>query len=755
MNNPPPPIVSDLLLLGGGHANVQVLKMFSMKPIGGLRITLISDQTHSPYSGMIPGFLAGYYTYEDCHFDMRRMCEEHGHRFIQAKIIGIDTDKKLVQLENRVDVHYACASLNVGIVPKAIEVFAPDATFKAIPLKPISQFIGQWTQLLEDLRNHSGSECLSIAVIGAGAAGVEIAIILKLLIDQNRWNARVCLIQRHDFLVSAQDHQAQQHLQQTFQELNIAIYANTEVLQIHETGLLLKSGESSSRSENFFRALIATQAAAPGWFKDSQLPINEQGFVKVDAQLRVENQNDLFAAGDCIHFSPSPLKKAGVYAVREGRILGHNIRAFFTHNVPLKTFVPKRHVLSLITVGERKALVHQDDASILRCLSSSTLWIVKDWIDRDFMRRFQAKNYAFNPGPIRKTMPVAKATLQAEHWHANTCGGCGSKIAAATLAESLSQLAIPKAPGVLLGVQEGEDCALVEITKPGLHLHSLDQFRSFISDPYLFGQIATQHALSDLYAMGGQPTAAQVGITLEPATPTIQKEELYQLMSGILDVLAKNAAVLLGGHTGEGAELSIALAVQGIVKPQQLLKKNLTRAGDRLILTKAIGTGVILAANMLAQSNGKLVDQAIRSMLASNGSALNVMRGFAVSGCTDVTGFGLLGHALEMLRTNPHGFGLKIDYSKIPTFTGVTELFAKGYQASLAPSNYHSSKALLSPEINDLSHPLLFDPQTSGGLLFAVPSEQAEECVAQLHSQGITDAAIIGEVTNEAKLVIH
>ncbi|MDD1637973.1 MAG: FAD-dependent oxidoreductase, partial [Methylococcaceae bacterium] len=202
MNKSTTPIVSDLVLLGGGHANIQVLKMMSMNPIGGLRITLISDQTHSPYSGMIPGYLAGFYSYEECHFDLRRICEELGQRFIKAKIIGVDPQRKKIQLENRAEVSYDCASINVGIEPKGIGNISHESALKLIPLKPISRFIAHWDQLISDLKDYKGNESLQLAVVGAGASGVEISIILKMLIDQNQWNAQVSLIHRHDFLVS-------------------------------------------------------------------------------------------------------------------------------------------------------------------------------------------------------------------------------------------------------------------------------------------------------------------------------------------------------------------------------------------------------------------------------------------------------------------------------------------------------------------------------------------------------------------------
>lgn len=755
MNKSSTPIVSDLVLLGGGHANIQVLKMMAMNPIGGLRITLISDQTHSPYSGMLPGYLAGYYTYEECHFDLRRICEELGQRFIKATITGVDPQRKKIRLENRAEISYDCASINVGIEPKSIENLSQGPVLKIIPLKPISRFIARWDQLISDLKDYKGNESLQLAVVGAGAAGVEISIILKMLIDENQWNAQVNLIHRHEFLVSSKDLRAQRELLKTLNALSIKVFQNTEVIELHKDSLVLKDGQGQLHTKDFYRALIATQAAAPEWFESSGLPVNQDGFVKVTEKLLVENEDSLFAAGDCIHFSPSPLKKAGVYAVRQGMVLEHNIRAFFTGKSLLKTFHPKKDVLSLITIGDRKALVHQDSPSILRWMWPSLLWAVKDGIDRRFMKRFQAGTFEVNPGYINKVMPAPKTTLVPEDWQDNTCGGCGSKLAASVLIQALEKLEIPQDDSVLLGVKDGEDCALTRISDHVLCLQSIDQFRSFISDPYLLGQIATQHALSDVYAMGGVAKAVQAGLTLCAASEKIHREDIFQVMSGVLDILTKSAVSLVGGHTGEGPELAIAVTVQGEVEPNRVLRKRLIKPGNRLILTKPIGTGVILAANMLAQANGKLVDEALSSMLQSNRIAMETISAFDISGCTDITGFGLLGHAFEMLgKNNANALGIKIVYQAIPLFDGVCELFEKGYYASIAGKNYESLSAVLSADVNNQNFPALFDPQTSGGLLFSVPPHQTKDCLKALYQNGVSKACVIGEVIDENKIVI-
>jgi selenide,water dikinase len=753
MRPDPAPIVSDLVLLGGGHANIQVLKRLAMNPIGGLRITLISDQTHSPYSGMLPGYLAGYYGYEECHFDLRRLCEQLGQRFIKANIIGIDPQLKKIHLEGRPEIRYDCASINVGIAPRPIGNLAPESAEKLIPMKPISQFIARWERLIADLKAYPGKQPLAVAIVGAGAAGVEIAIILKMLIDRNGWNAEVSLIHRHDFLVSEKDVQAGRQLAKTLDKAGIKVLSNTEVLQYQENGLLLKDDRDRLRCEDFHRILIATEAAAPPWFRDSGLPVDPNGFVKVDEKLQVENEDALFAAGDCIRFTPSPLKKAGVYAVRQGPVLEHNLRAFFIRKSALKTFRPKKHVLSLITTGDHRAIVHQDDASILRWLSPSLLWRVKDQIDRNFMRRFQTHSFATKPQNAARAMPKPKFSLVPDDWQENTCGGCGSKVAASALARSLEKLDIPPDDAVLLGAKDGEDCALTRFGENRLCLQTLDQFRTFISDPFVFGQIAAQHALSDIYAMGGAAKTAQVGLTLPAATERIHREDIFQVMSGVLDSLTRNGVSLVGGHTGEGAELAIAVAVQGEVEADKVLRKRLTLPGDRLILTKPIGTGVILAANMLAQANGKWVDQALTSMRQSNRIARDAIRPFEIGGCTDVTGFGLAGHAFEMMRDDDT-LGIRFDYPAIPLLDGAAELFGKGYAASLAERNYQAVRSVLGSGITPAAHPALFDPQTSGGLLFSIRPEQAEACLAALHHAGVTEAAVIGEVIGRKQMLV-
>lgn len=367
------------------------------------------------------------------------------------------------------------------------------------------------------------------------------------------------------------------------------------------------------------------------------------------------------------------------------------------------------------------------------------------------MKRFQSKTFSVKPRHFDKTMPKPKTTLVPEAWESNTCG---SKLGASTLTLSLNKLDIPQDDAVLLSVKDGEDCALTRISGHSLCLQSIDQFRAFISDPYLLGQIAAQHALSDIYAMGGVAKTAQVGLTLGAANKKIQQEDIFQLMSGVLDILTKSGASLIGGHTGEGAELAISLAVQGEIAPEQVLRKQLTHPGNKLILTKAIGTGVIFAANMLAQANGKLVDQAQSSMLQSNKTAMEIAKSFSVSGCTDITGFGLLGHAFEMIGKNTGQVGVKIDYQAIPLFDGVGELFAKGYYASIAGENYRSLSAMLGTDVNNQKFPALFDPQTSGGLLFSVPFDQAEACVNALHQNGVASACVIGEVIGRREIIV-
>ena len=322
------------------------------------------------------------------------------------------------------------------------------------------------------------------------------------------------------------------------------------------------------------------------------------------------------------------------------------------------------------------------------------------------------------------------------------CGGCGSKVASAVLRRVLDRLPPAPHPDVLVGLRGGDDAAVLRVPPGKLLVQSVDHFRTFLDDPWLFGRVAAHHCLSDLFAMGAEPRTAQAMVTLPFAPPDKVEQDLFDLLSGVTETLSEAGAALVGGHTAEGPECALGLTVNGLCDTA-LLKAG-AADGDRLFLTKPLGTGVVFAADMRAEAPGGTVDAALASMLRSNAAAARVFRACGATACTDVTGFGLLGHLVELLRAS--GADAELDLAALPRLPGAEALLARGMRSSLHDANAAFGAALDGLDLGDPRAALLYDPQTSGGLLASVPDERADECASALAAAGCGAAARIGTV---------
>jgi len=292
---------------------------------------------------------------------------------------------------------------------------------------------------------------------------------------------------------------------------------------------------------------------------------------------------------------------------------------------------------------------------------------------------------------------------------------------------------------VLIGLDAPDDAAVM-LPPPGFALvQSVDHFRSFIDDPFVFGEIAAAHALSDLHAMGARPWTALAVAAVPYTAPEKMRTELADMLHGASGVLAADGCALVGGHSAEAAESALGFAVTGLADPDRLLRKSGLRPGDALVLTKPLGTGIVLAGHMRGLARAAWLQAAIASMRTSNAAASRMLREHGAVACTDITGFGLAGHLLEMLRAS--GVGAVVWPDRLPALPGALELAAQGVASTLAPDN----RRLLPGAGSDAHAALLFDPQTSGGLLAGIAPERAEACVLALRTSGV-DAAIVGRI---------
>jgi selenide, water dikinase len=369
------------------------------------------------------------------------------------------------------------------------------------------------------------------------------------------------------------------------------------------------------------------------------------------------------------------------------------------------------------------------------------MWRLKDRIDRAFMEKFG--DYPAMPAPPLPT--PATEGLAAHLGQRPLCGGCGAKLGPGVLSAALGTLPAPLRSEVLSG--PGDDAAILA-SGGGVQVITTDHLRAFSHDPRLMARLAALHALGDVWAMGASPQVALAQVTLPRLGPDLQARMLAEIMDEAAATFREAGADVVGGHSTEGAELTIGFTVTGTA-PHAIAKGG-AQPGDALILTKPIGSGVILAAEMaMARLDGPMLGEVWTGCIARMGQAQGTAAAILAPkarAMTDVTGFGLAGHLLEMLDASQAAATISLD--AIPLMPGALELVEAGHGSSLEPANRAATSWRMSAP-QDVRMALLADPQTAGGLLAAVPGDWAAALLAQLRAEG-HEAAIIGQVTEGA-----
>ncbi|MGH8501206.1 MAG: selenide, water dikinase SelD [Gammaproteobacteria bacterium] len=743
MNDAKTPARRHLVLAGAGHSHVAVLKHFGMRPAPGLRLTLVSRATYAPYSGMLPGLIAGHYDFDACHIDLRRLARFAGADFVQAEAESLEPEKQRLLITGRPPLHYDFLSLNIGAQPAVPP--ADERAARVFPVKPVDVLLSGCRELCRMAQARNGR--LDIAVVGGGAGGVELILALQhgLLregLDETRCSSRLVTDQTQ--ILTEHNRRVRARFVQVLATRGIEVITRECVTAVEPPGLRCESGRAIAADF----VMWATAVAAPNWLESTGLDLDARGFIRIDARLQSTSHANVFAAGDVAGSMETPHPKSGVYAVKQGAVLASNLRRYHEHR-RLKRYRPQTRALALISTGNRYAVASRGRLYA----AGGWLWRVKDWIDRRWMSKYNDLPAMREPRSATSGAH-GEADVDFARKPAMRCGGCGAKVGDAVLKRVLKRLAKRTGEGVDIGLEDMDDAAV--FTPPaGVKLvQSIDYFRDFINDPFVLGEIAANHALSDLYAMGARPHSALALATLPYAAESVMEEQLYQLMAGAMRTLDTAGAALLGGHSGEGAELGIGFSVTGMIDADDLARRRMLAPGQVLILTKPLGTGALFAADMRHRAHGRWIDLAVAMMRQSSAQAADCLRAHHASACTDVTGFGLIGHLLALLR--PSGLGADIELRALPLLEGARECVAAGIFSSLQPQNARLEQSVTAADTvrTHPAWPLLFDPQTSGGLLAAVPPDEATACIAELRELGYRQACVIGRARPSAATAI-
>lgn len=704
MNSPDVPLTQDLVLVGGGHAHALVLRKWGMNPLPGARLTVINPGPTAPYTGMLPGHVAGHYSRDTLEIDLVRLCRFAGARLILAHATDIDRTARLITVEGQGPIAYDVASIDIGITAEmSIAGFADHA----VGAKPLDIYAQRWRDFVS--ATTQGTATPTVAVIGGGVAGCELALAMSHALQQAGVKPAVTVIEAGPQISGVGD-TARRKLLSAMSQAGIALRTDAHVTQVTASQVLL------DRQEPVQAALTVGAAGAfpHGWLARTDLPLID-GFIEATPDLSIKGDTSVFAVGDCAAMPFAPRPKAGVFAVRAAPVLHHNLRAALTGGAR-KIFKPQKNYLKLISFGGKSAMAEKFGFAV----SGPLLWRWKDRIDRAFMDKLDHLP-PMKAARIPETSALGAREIMQEK---PLCGGCGAKVGAALLADALSNLDTRAHPQVVTGV--GDDAAVVKMPGGGFQVLSTDHLRAMVHDPVQMTRIAAVHALGDVWAMGAAPQVALSSLILPRMSPPLQARTLREITDAARAVFDAAGASLVGGHTTMGAELTIGFTVTGTRDTMPITIAG-AQPDDVLLLTRPIGSGVMMAAHMEGTAQGRDVANTLAIMQQPQSQQADILRD--AHAMTDVTGFGLAGHVLAMCKAS--GLCATLRHADIPVYAGARALSDAGVGSSLLQANRDNAPTA------GIDDPLIHDPQTAGGLLAALPPKAAETALRQLESKGL------------------
>jgi selenide, water dikinase len=744
MKNPASsPDVKHLVLIGGGHSHLFVLKQLGMKPVPGLRTTLISRDINTPYSGALPGHISGIYSREDIHIDLRPLAQFAGVTLIHDQISDIDLQSKTISCNGRPDISFDLISINIGSQPDAVKI--PGSHEHALGIKPIDKLLVEWDRIYAEAisRIEARSE-YSLLIVGGGPASIEFALASQRAIHkklkvkkQDKSLLKITIVSANDQLLNGHNRRVRDFVNLELDKRAIEVQLNFRVSRF-ESGATISVDDTRIKADTI---IYATGASIPEWPGECGLQLSNDGFIEVNKFLQSSSHEFVFAAGDAASISGYPRPKSGVYAVRQGLPLARNLIRYATGK-KLQAFTPQKHALSLIKLGNKRAIASRNNLFF----QGRSVWHLKDSIDSRFLKKFSQ----FPEMDVELNIADGLMDKESEEKlkkHAMRCAGCGAKVSGSILDGVLDQLPQQSKPDITNSGSRIEDASIIKLDDDRVLLQSVDQIKAFINDPWLFAKIATNHCLSDIYAMGAEAHSALAVVGVPLASKALTSAQLGELMQGCAESLEENHCSLIGGHSSETADLQFGLSVNGFANKNALLSKDGMNIGDVLILSKALGSGTLFAADMRYKAKHDWISNALKQMLISNRLASICFVEHGATACTDITGFGLAGHLFEMLETR--NIEVEMNLNDLPALDGALYTLSQGIISSLHSDNTAVASGIYNSEAfrKDPRYDLMFDPQTSGGLLGCVPAGQAEDCLSALRNTGLADATIIGRVS--------
>ena len=711
-----------VVLLGIGHTNAHILRRWTMAPPADTELVCITDHAMATYSGMLPAVLAGLSPESDMQIDLVRLSAAASAMLITETVSDINPETRRIKFASRPDLSYDLLSIGIGSVPTFdSKKFDGD---QVIPTKPMQSLLERISTRVRAIHQEQPSQPYQVVIVGGGVATIELSLCLPAYLRSlSDLEFEVTIVTSGDQVASELNRRASVKILAALNRANIKVRYHSRAVRVEGQHLHLLDG----RTVRGDLIVVATHAAPGPLLKQIHLDKDDRGFLLTDTYLRSTSSQQIFAVGDSGSIHGHQLPKAGVYAVRQGPILWKNINRSLMGLSPI-AYRPQSNFLKLINVGDSSAVGQY------RQLSFSGKWVMgwKKRIDDRFLSMYSPKT----------SQQMASTGDPHDDPLIDQCRGCGCKLDSESLRLALTNNSDSGS------MQYRDAVPIAEFQEHSL-LASTDFFTAPFADPFVSGQVAANHSLSDLIAGGAKPLNALSNIVIPDGPKHLQQEQLTQLTAGANRELSAFDVKIDGGHTIVGPRLELGFTVIGKRVTDTQIGKDQLDVGDQLYLTKPIGSGILMAAHMRAALPAAAYQSMLDSMLSPLPPWLQVIKSLHLKAVTDITGFGLCGHLLEMLFASQ--CTATIDLERIPLMPGVIDQLKAGFQSTLAPDNQKNLQHLTT--VGQVEHnpafPAIFDPQTCGGLLLSVPPKEIENLTKLIDQYSLPIPAWIGQVDSD------
>jgi len=675
-------LTKQLILIGGGHANVQVLRKLCTNNIKGLHTILINEHFEATYSGMTPGYIHKDFSKEEISIDLQRLCFNAGATFIRDKVVKIETNYQELELQNLPSMHYDLLSVNTGSISntKGIKI---ENSSRCFFVKPISLLVKNLSEIDQIIKNKKSK----IAIIGGGVASYELAFSLSRRYGNN---LEINILGKNILKEKNLNKKSKKYLKKISNYLGIKEIQG-EVISISETHLTLKSGVIFECD----LSLVSSGADIETWLSKSSLNKDKNGFIAVNDNLLSTNHESIFVTGDACSLENNFRPKSGVMAVRQGEVLKENIFNKLTGR-PLIKFRPQKNWLYLVGTYENYALLNYFFLSF----HGRWCWRLKEWIDRRFINKFK---FSSNIIMAKKNFELEKSKNIKMY-----CQGCGSKVSKNTLVNFL------KAEN---SNPELSDASIINTSTSSL-LQSIDHIKLFTSlNPFDFGIISYLHSQNDILSSGGSVQTISVSQALPYSEGKIENFYMEYFMKGIKSESIKDDSVIVSGHSYQSKEPGITITMNGVFKKQ--ISKNQGQENDLIYLSKPLGTGYLLAAYFNNSDFLSSTDflNILEWLKKGNSKASEISKSFNSNITTDISGFGLGSHLLDICKSSKLSAEIKLNKELL--INENIEIL-ENFKSTGFENNYSASVNDISISDSNKLKNILYDPQTNGPLLLSI-----------------------------------